>query len=108
MRNPKQWTIYVRKNLGWYVRLLHKPSGGLLSVSPGHDGDPNYYAALSLRGPLSCDSRWHDYKRFLKPQAAVDYMMDRARHRLESELQIFKAIAGEPGGALPVRRKGKA
>lgn len=107
MRDPKQWRIYVHENLGWFVRLVYKPSDGLLTVSPDYSGEPIYHASLSLTGPFSCDIRWHDRKVFKKPQAAVDYMMQRARHRLLSELQIFKAIAGEPGGALPVRKKGK-
>lgn len=107
MRDPKQWGIYVHYNLGWFVRLTHKPSGGLLSVLPDYSGEPIYHAMLSLTSPLSGDVRWRDYKVFKKPQAAVDYIMSRAWHQISSELQIFKAIAGEPGGALQLRRKGK-
>ena len=106
MRDPKQWGIYVHYNLGWFVRLTYKPSGGLLTVSPDYSGEAIYQAMLSLTNPLTCDARWHDCKVFKKPQAAVDHIMSRAWHRISSEFQTFRAIAGEPGGALPVRRKG--
>lgn len=102
MRDPKQWEIYVHENIGWFVRLVHKPSKGLLTVSPNHSGEKIYSAMISLSTAFACDIRWNDVAQFRHPQAAVDYMVDRARNRLQSEMQIFKAIAGEPGGVLKV------
>jgi hypothetical protein len=107
MRDPKQWKIRVHKNLHWFVQLEHKPCKGLLTVAPEYHGAPEYKATLSLNFPYAGDSRWEDFQRFDKPQDAVDYMIDRARHTLKSEWQTLKLIAGEPGGAMTIQPKRK-
>lgn len=105
MRDPKQWQIRVHQNLGWFVKLVHKPSDGLLTVAPEYAGKPIYTAMLSLSTPLCGDYRWTDSQRFDNPQDAVDYMVDRARHTLQSEWQAFKLIAGERGGVKIIKPK---
>lgn len=94
MEHPRDWRFDVSENLGWSLRLVHVPSGGRLTLSPGHGATDKWHAMYSHDsarcGDVEFSNQMHQY--YDTPQEAASGMLEAVENYIAEIIEAAKAI----------------